>query len=100
MYGSKDPLGIANSFLQKDHPMLNFEKEIEAFTKQIEADVIIKSNSAEVRSTYEPLSIDDFSMNLSQPHLKKYSSSTVYEEEANRIREKEKAKYEFLMKQQ
>ncbi len=84
--------------------MLNFEKEIEAFTKKIEADAIIKSNSAEVRSTYEPLSIDDysgsFSMNLSQPHLKKYSSSTVYEEEANRIREKEKAKYEFLMKQQ
>jgi hypothetical protein len=100
LYGSKDPLGIANSFLQKDHPMLNFEKEIEAFTKQIEADVIIKANSAEVRSTYEPLSIDDFSMNLSQPQLKKYASSTVYEEEANRIREKEKAKYEFLMKQQ
>lgn len=80
--------------------MLNFEKEIEAFTKKIEADAIIKSNSAEVRSTYEPLSIDDFSMNLSQPQLKKYASSTVYEEEANRIREKEKAKYEFLMKQQ
>lgn len=100
MYGSKDPLGIANSFLQKDHPMLNFEKEIEAFTKKIEADAIIKSNSAEVRSTNEPLSIDDFSMNLSQPQLKKYASSTVYEEEANRIREKEKAKYEFLMKQQ
>jgi len=100
LYGSKDPLGIANSFLQKDHPMLNFEKEIEAFTKKIEADVIIKSNSAEVRSTNEPLSIDDFSMNLSQPQLKRYASSTVYEEEANRIREKEKAKYEFLMKQQ
>ena len=80
--------------------MLNFEKEIEAFTKKIEADVIIKSNSAEVRSTNEPLSIDDFSMNLSQPQLKRYASSTVYEEEANRIREKEKAKYEFLMKQQ
>lgn len=80
--------------------MLNFEKEIEAFTKKIEDDVIIKTNSAAVRSTYEPLSIDDFSMNLSQPQLKKYASSTVYEEEANRIREKEKAKYEFLMKQQ
>ena len=80
--------------------MLNFEKEIEAFTKKIEADVIIKANSAEVRSTFEPLSIDDFSMNSRQPQLKKYTSSTVYEEEANRIREKEKAKYEFLMKQQ
>ena len=66
--------------------MLNFEKEIEAFTKKIEADVIGKANSAEVRSTYEPLSIDDFSMNSSQPQLKKYTSSTVYEEEANRIR--------------
>ena len=65
--------------------MLNFEKEIEAFSKKIEADVINKANSAEVRSTYEPLS-NDFSMNLSQPQLKKYSSSTVYEEESNRIR--------------
>jgi len=67
--------------------MLNFEKAIEEFTKKIEADVITKANSAEVKSkTHEPTSIDDFSMNLSQPQLKKYSSSTVYEEEANRIR--------------
>jgi hypothetical protein len=32
----KDPLGIQNSFIKKDHPMENIQKEIEEFTKKIE----------------------------------------------------------------
>ena len=78
--------------------MLNFEKEIEAFNKKIEAEVLPKINSEQGRKpTYEPLSFDDFSTSLSKPQLKKYPSSAVYEQEANRIRAKEQAKYEILL---